>query len=703
MTLGINSAATEWLDVRGKIIYSGTKLETPYVYNSAWYNPWYYLYRWPVVYPYGTYQGKSFRSAVTEVEQANMDVNKTGLTRISVGGTIKPLKDLTIDADYTYSSVNEHLNQTGGGVMAYDFWTPDTALVAKNYVAASHNKARWYSYWSEMNTGKLFATYNKRFGDHSFKVIAGGDIEIFRSNSQSSERSNLIDPDYGSLNLTTGTPLVDGNNGHWSTLGFFGRINYGYKNKYLLELNGRYDGSSRFPVNDLWAFFPSVSAGYVLSEEEFMTSARPIVSFLKVRASYGSIGNQAVGNNLFLPIMDPSNSNWLLPAGNTATLGNPRAVSPTLSWETVTTVDIGLDARFLENKFGISADWFERTTSEMIGPGTTLPASFGAGSPVRNFGELRGRGWEIALDFTHTFPNGLHIGLTGTLSDVVEKVTKYANTTKALPGPIAAINTTYYEGMTLGEIWGYETDRLFQAEDISGRDPATNRYLYKAGIPTQYELETGSFFFGPGDIKYKDLNGDGVIYQGTNTVDNPGDKKVIGNSTPRYQYGFRIDADWKGFDLGIFLQGVAKRDLWASGPIVFPGFRASEGWFKHQTDFWTPNNKDAFYPYPADYGAAVDKWNFQPQTKYLLNLAYLRVKNLNLGYTLPKKVVDRARIQRVRVYVSAENLITFDKLGNIPLDPEIDFTQGQLDRDRAGFGREYPYRTTLSAGLQVTF
>lgn len=702
LTLSVNTAATDWLDLRGKLIYSKTQFETPFIFSAAQYGPWYYLYRWPAIYPYGTYEGKPFRNAVTEVQQAQMDQNKNGLTRIQFGGTIKPLKGLTIDADYTYTSTNGHLNQTGGGTMAYDWSLKDKQLNYLQYQGTSFNKATWNSYWTDINTGKAFATYTKTIGDHSFKAIVGGDIELYKYNEQTSERSNLIDPTYGSINLTTGTPLVAGANSQWATMGFFGRINYGYRNKYLLELNGRQDGSSKFPAGDLWGFFPSMSVGYVLTEESFMKAAEPYLSFMKLRASYGSVGNQAVGAYKFLSLMDPAISNWLLPGGNANTMGAPTSYSPTLTWETINTLDFGVDARFLNNKLGVTFDWFKRTTKNMISPGITLPASYGAGAPQRNFGELEGKGWELAIDYSHTLSNGIHFTLTGTLSDAVEKITKYPNTTKSLPAVIAGLNTTYYEGMTIGEIWGYETDRLFQESDFT-KDPTTGVLKPKGDIPSQTRLEGGGFIFGPGDVKYKDLDGNNEIYQGANTVDDHGDKKIIGNSTPRYQYGFRIDADWKGFDLGIYFQGVAKRDLWASGPIIFPGYRAPEGWFSHQMDYWKTDNTGAFYPRPASYGATVDRWNFLPQTRYLLNMSYLRVKNVSLGYALPKHIISKAKFQRARVYVSAENLITWDKLGNIPLDPEIDFTQTQIDKDRAGFGRAYPYRTTISAGLQVTF
>jgi len=703
MTLGINSSVNDWIDVRGKVIFSRTKNETPFIFSATQYGPWYYLYRWPANYPYGTYEGKPFRGTISEVEQAKLDKETEGLTRVSAGATFKILQGLTIDADYTYTSINEHLHQTGGGTMAYDFWSFNgVALNYTNFQNVSFNKVRYYSYWNERNTARAFATYNKKFNNHNFKVIAGSDLEISKATSQSSERRNLLDPNFGQIGLATGDQFVTGTADQWSTLGFFGRINYDYKGKFLFEANGRFDGSSQFPQNDFWGFFPSVSAGYVLTEESFLKDLDPYLSFLKIRGSYGSVGNQAVGANKFLATMNPSVSNWILPTGNAASITSPNAVSQSLTWETIETLDFGADARFLNNKLGISFDWFKRTTSDMIGGGVTLPSSWGGGSPQQNYGELTGKGWELAIDFNHTFPNKLYISVGAVLSDARERITKFANTTKALPGAIAAINTTYYEGMTLGEIWGYETDRLFTEADFNGRDGA-GRYIYQKGVPTQTRLESGSFMYGPGDIKYKDLNGDGEVYFGTNTIDDPGDKKVIGNSTPRYQYGFRIDANWMGFDFAIYMQGVGKRELWASGPIVFPGFRGSEAWYAHQMDYWKPDNADAFYPRPTDYGATVDRWNFQPQTRYLLNMAYLRMKNITLGYTLPTAIAGRLKMNKARIYVNGENLLTFDKLGDVPIDPEIDFNQTQLNNDRAGFGRVYPYRKTISAGIQITF
>jgi TonB-linked SusC/RagA family outer membrane protein len=557
---------------------------------------------------------------------------------------------------------------------------------------------RYYSAWSSINTGKAFATWVKNIKGHSFKLIGGGDIEQYQYTDQSSERRDLLSPDNGEISLATGDQFVDGARNGWSTLGFFGRLNYGYKDKYLLEVNGRYDGSSRFPRNQHWGFFPSASAGYVLSEEPFMQPVQPVLSFFKVRGSYGTIGNQAVGTNRFLSVMSAANSNWLLPGGNQVTLSSPTVLSPVLTWETIGTLDIGADARFLNDKLGLTFDWFKRTTRNMITSGATLPSSFGATSPVRNYGEMQGTGWELAIDVNHTFSNGLHLGVTVSLSDVKEKITRFSNRTKTLPGTIEEANSTYYEGMTVGEIWGYETDRLFREDDFLGKD-ANGRWIPKPGVASQQKLETSPFFFGPGDVKYKDLNGDSIIFSGANTVDDPGDKRIIGNATPRYMYGLRIGADWKGFDLDLFFQGVGKRQLWGSGPLVFPGFNASEAWYQNGLDYWTPENPNAFYPRPASYQETINRWNYQPQTRYLLNMAYMRMKNVTVGYTLPRQLISKAHIDKVRLYFSGENLFEISNV-HAPIDPEIDFSQSQIDTNPAAV---YPYRRTFSGGVQVTF
>ena len=479
----------------------------------------------------------------------------------------------------------------------------------------------------------------------------------------------------------------------------------------MLQVNGRVDGSSSFPADERWGFFPSVSAGYVISNEPFMAFSKPALSFLKFRGSWGSIGNADVGYYPFIATMASYGSDWLIEDSNDqTTFATPGAVSPSLTWETVTTLDVGVDARLFEGALSATVDWYRRTTSGMLSAGLTLPASFGTAAPQRNYGELQTTGWELELSWDHAFTEDFYMNVTGTLSNFTEEITRYANETRTIPASITAYNNLYnqyYEGMTLGEIWGYETDRLFTRDDFQ-QDAEGNllrdedgHYIMKDGIPDQSIFENGSFFYGPGDVKYKDLNGDGVINYGENTVGNPGDQRVIGNSTPKLQYGLRLGMGWKGVDLSFFVQGVGKRDLWADGPIFVPGYRPAEGWYTHQMDYWTPDNPDAFYPRPTNQVQSSDARNFLPQTRYLLDMSYLRMKNITLGYTLPSSLIGRTPLENLRVYVSGQNLFEFDNV-DVPIDPETDYTNSGLN-DPNTFGRVYPFQRTVSIGLNTTF
>lgn len=690
-TLSVNSTVKDWLDVRGKMMLSQSKLETPFSFSAAQLGPWYYLYRWPKVYPYGTYQGKPFRSAVTEMQQAKMDQDKSTFTRVQVGATLRPLKDLTIDVDYTYSNTNQHIHSVGGETGAINFWFGNFSYVS-NYQGPEWNRVKYTSNWNDMNTGRAFATYTRNLSeDHHLKGIVGMDVDLYRNWSQVSERRGMIDPNLGEINLATGDQFVSGKRGHWATNGYFARINYDYKNKFLLEVNGRYDGSSKFPEHDQFGFFPSVSAGYIISEENFMGMAKPFLSFLKLRGSYGSVGNQNVGDVTFLSVMTASNSNWLIGNNNMITFSTPNLVPRSLTWETISTLDFGLDARFLDNKLGLTFDWYNRITQDMIGEPVGLPATFGGAVPKENFGEMQTRGWELAIDYTHAFNNGIRLHVLGTLSDFQEELTRFASATTNV--------YRNYQGKKIGEIWGYVTDRLFQESDFN---KVGDKWEPKAGIPDQGALTQGSawFYYTPGDVKYTDINGDGKITWGSETTDDPGDLRVIGNSTPRYQYGIRLGADWKGIDLGVFFQGVGKRELWPSGPIFIPGFNEAEAWYSHQMDYWTPQRTDAFYPRPTNHDRAESNKNFFRQSRYLLDMSYLRLKNVTLGYTLPASLSRRAHIKAARLYVSGENLLTRDHM-SVPIDPEIDYTAEQTDR--SAFGRVYPYRKEFSFGLQITF
>lgn len=688
VNLSVNTSITDWADVRAKILHTNTITTEPFKFGSATYDAWYYTTRWPAFYPYGTVDGKPFRNHISEVEQANMNENEYSLSRINLGATLRPIDDLTINFDFTHDREEEHEKMVGGTLYAYNFWAQGANFSYVPYSSSAYDRVQYNSDWSRRNTAKAYLVYDKALTEkHQLKLTVGGDMEEYEDWFQYSQRRNLLNPDQGELALATGDQFVGGDRDKWTTIGYFGRLNYTYKDKLLLELNARYDGSSRLSSDEKWALFPSGSIGYIITEEDFMESIKSTLSFLKLRGSYGSIGNQNTYLSSIYRIMSSTSSNWLIDGQNQVTVGTPGAIPASLTWETVTTLDFGLDASFFNNQLGLTFDWYRRTVSDMHSSGVTLPSTFGTSSPRRNYGEMQTDGWEIALDFKHKFNNGLNIKVMATLSDFKEKITKYANTTLGI--------NSYYEGKYLGEIWGYETDRLFTEDDFNTDGS------YAAGIPNQDIFETNGWFkYGPGDVKYKDLNGDGVIDYGTKTVGDSGDMKVIGNSTPRYQYGLNISADWKGFDLSMFMQGVGKRDLWANGPIVIPGYRYGEAWYDHHLDYWTPENTDAYYPRPNDQQQSNNSMNFLPQSRYLLNMAYLRMKNITLGYTLPKSVTDKIKVSNFRLYLSGENLFEFSGL-DIPIDPEIDYSVAGLN-DPNTFGRVYPFRRSYSLGLQIS-
>lgn len=701
VTFKTETEIAKWLKVRSQLMFSRTELETPFTYSSATYDPLYYIYRWPVIYPYGTYNGQPFRSALTETTQANRNSDATNNMRFTLGATVKFTKNLSLEADYSYIT-NSRLRQLRGGkVTAIDFWSGDINNLT-TYTASSYDKYDQYNYLTNHHTANAVLRYNKEFaGKHNLSAFAGFNLEYEDYNYLNGEARELLDPSKHTISTTSnneGTRFVYGSQSDWASVGFFARINYSFKDRYLLELNGRYDGSSNFPLDQLWGFFPSGSIGWILSEESFMHSLQPVLSFAKLRASIGSIGNPNIGADRFRAIMSSVSSGWSINNVNMTTFGLPQTLAKGFTWENIVTSDLGVDLRFLNGQLGASFDVYKRVNDGMVVQGNEMPSVFGASVPYKNIGELTTKGWELALDFNHTFANQLKLRVNANISDARTVITKHPNRTKSLNG-------SNYEGRVLGEIWGFETDRFFTADDFNPDG------TLKANIPDQsrfleYSGTSGIASYLPGDIKYKDLDGNGVIDRGDFTADNHGDLKVIGNSTPRYEYSGRIGLDYKGFDLDIFFQGVGSRQIWASGNLIIPGFQFGDGvYYAHQTDYWTPENPDAFYArlskmnQPSRY--AESGGNYMPQSKYLLNMSYCRLKSLTLGYSLPTNLIRKVYLNKVRVYVSGENLFTIDKLGDIPLDPETNTTSG--DGGTQGFGRIYPYVRTWSFGLQVSF
>jgi TonB-linked SusC/RagA family outer membrane protein len=463
---------------------------------------------------------------------------------------------------------------------------------------------------------------------------------------------------------------VNDSKGHWSTQSFFGRINYNYKEKYLFEANLRYDGTSKFADEDRWVLAPSFSMGYNVAKEGFW-KFKPI-NTLKVRASYGTIGNQNVSNYLYIPRLPVNTNLWWIQSGSRPVYtGMPDLVSKDLTWEKVTTSNIGLDFGAFSNKLTGSIDAFIRETIDMTGPSETYPSVMGISPPSANNADLETKGFEFVIKWNDKIGE-LGYSVAFTLANAMTKVTKYKNPEKLL--------SKYYEGREFGEIWGFETHGIFQTD--------------KEAADWHDQTKISTHKWEAGDIGYKDLDGDGKITYGLSTVDDPGDRKIIGNSTPQFPYSITLAADWKGFDISMFFQGIGKRDLALGGNVMYGiggGVWHSTA-LKEHLDFWSEDNKGAYLPRPL----LGQGWkNQRTQTKYLQDASYLRLKNLTIGYSLPKSILDYANLRKVRVFVSGENLWTLTDLSE-SFDPEG-------TGSNSGVGKIYPLMSTMSFGININF
>lgn len=693
-TVGVNASPTKWLDLNVRTLNRNFSYDYPYGYQDYWY----YFWRWGSYFPFGTYQGNYFRTNSAYMAGASKANITSNYQRIDLGATVKINKDISVRADYTIARDNSLRHETSGPIMAWDYWSAGPLNLVD--LAPSTNATTYTSGRMLINTFNAYATYQHSFAAvHNVKLTAGINAEKDETINFFASRKGLLDPTQGELALTFGDASIGTvgsgvlgwpTNGHGKRAfaGYFGRLNYDYKGKYLFEVNGRYDGSSFFPVQDRWAFFPSASAGYRISEESFMETIKPVLSDAKIRASYGELGNQDVGGAFFLPNMTGTTVSWLTPTGTavTPTVTQPLAVASSLQWERVSLLDFGADLKFFKNHIGLTFDWYERNTKGMIQP-SSVPASFGTTGPRVNAGNFRTRGYEISIDANYAINKNLT--LYGTLSfwDYKTVFTEWNN-------PNNSISTAFnYKGKEFGEIWGFQTEGFFESD------------AQAAGSPSQKTLQSGNFVFGAGDIKYADLNKDGSINGGAMTLADHGDLKKIGNTQPRYQYNARIGGTWKNFDFDVFIQGVGKRDWWGVGNIALPMYQSLDILYDNQLDYWTPTNTNAKYPrlYPNNNVVAVaglntGSNNFVPQTKYILNLAYCRLKNVTLGYTLPQSLLRRYTIQKLRVFVSGQNLAEIANVG-VPIDPEITDASST-----GGFtGRNWPFVRQYAVGLQLTF
>ena len=678
--INVTSELTPWMEVSAKIAHTYTTEMHPTGGTTAMNNTAYSglsAYSgmmksdlsplMPVKHPDGHYAGQgNFTNPVAIQAQGGNARYRQNDLWMTAGVKLTPIKGLIVNADYTWNyygwASTQHVRNfydytAVPGTENYYPWTNPSSVTRSNSD----------DYYSSFNA---FAEYNLSLGnnDHNMKFMVGYNQEKKRTQYYYAGRKDLIDPENPAINQAIGDMAIDGNMGQWAVNGTFARFNYDYKGRYLLELNGRYDGSSKFKKGHRYQFFPSISAAWRLSEEKFFEGVKSWWDNMKVRVSYGSLGNQAVNGNFPYLATYGINTKYgaLLGGGRPVAVYAPGLVSSSFTWETVNQIDFGFDAAFLRNRLSASFDWYRRNTKDMLTDGEVLPAVLGASVPRQNAANLKTVGWELSLEWNDRLANGLSYHVKGVLSDYQSTITKFNNPTGLI--------SQYYVGRKMNEIWGYVSNGLFQTEQEANAH-ANQSYLYGGK-------------WTAGDVRFEDLDGNNKIDIGDNTLANPGDRKIIGNSTPRFAFGITAGLEYKGIDFEMFWQGIGKRDWFpGNGSAAYWGF--TNEWQTPLTtslDYWTPENTNAFFP---RLGWA-NGGNRNTSTRYLQNASYCRLKNVTLGYTLPRNILDKIGVSRLRVYVTGENLLTFTSLIKA-FDPE---TLNNMT---------YPINKKIAVGLNLTF
>jgi TonB-linked SusC/RagA family outer membrane protein len=622
---------------------------------------------------------------IIQMSEGGIQTEQKNYYTQQVGLVIEPIKDWHINIEGSMRTYNRNQHWNVKPVYGHDVngqpylhsWDGGADY------APGQSRVYDYRYTEDYFTTNIFTDYSKTINDHYFKAMAGFNAELFKNSSIYGQGDALKDTDIPYLDMASDRLRTGGGANHTAIAGFFARINYSWKDRYMVELNGRYDGSARFVGDKRWGFFPSTSLGWNIAREGFWedwTWGAENISTLKLRASWGQLGNTAT--NSWYPFYltqstGNANSGWLINGKKQNTASMPGIVSNALTWETIESWNIGLDWNMFGNRLTGSFDWFTRYTRDMVGPAPDLPNALGTGVPQINNADMKSVGWELELGW-RDHVGEVSYGVKLVLSDAVQTMTNHPNETMDIG--------QYYNGRKIGEIWGYTTAGLAQSQDEMDAWIANNKPSWGGN-------------WAAGDVKYVDLNGDGKVNTGSYTVGDSGDVKIIGNNTPRYNFGINLDANWKGFDLSMFWQGTAKRDYMLSGPYFWgaSGGMWQSAAFAEHMDFWRPEghelgaNYDAYFPRASFDGGK----NQQTSTGYLQDASYIRLKNIQLGYSLPTSLIKKAGMSSVRVYVSADNLLTISDITGM-FDPEA-LAGGWGD------GKLYPLQKTISVGLNVNF
>ena len=670
----ISSDVTKWLTVGLNFRYAKDKNDTPAYYmdpnggiNSLINWIWVVWPTIPVLDPNGHF---SPAGRMAFIAQANPHLTYNDNFWGTATALVKILPGWTANLDFTYNKWASKRTYSKG--LIYSWSVSNEPYLDSSSLETTQVWQRAQN--DDFTSSQFYSTYEKEFGDHSFKVMGGMQQEYKTTYTLSADKRALVLPDQPSISTATGVVAASDGLDHWTTLGFFGRINYFFKSKYLLEFNVRRDGSSRYYTGQKWGVFPGVSAAWNVAREDFFQNLLSQISELKFRVSYGELGNMRGASYQYISTISYTpTSSYIMGNERIGAFGTPGLIAYN-TWETNRTLDFGVDITALNNRFNVSFDWYQRDIIGLIAQGESVPAVLGAKSPNTNNADLRTRGFDLSVGWRDRFSvasKPLSYRVYVNLSDYRAKVMKYSNPTGLL--------SDWYVGRDMGEIWGYTTDHI----------------MIDAEEAAQVNSSGFQSFFGSnwkrGDMKYVDLDGSGKIDAGTNTLSNPGDQSIIGNNTPRYNFGFGLSAEWNGFDIASHFQGTGKRDMWLSGRLSWGlggGQWGSNVW-KNTLDCWREDGSNLNPYWPRLYLGNTGK-NLRTQTKYLNNAAYCRLKNLQFGYTVPRSVTQKIYMEKLRIYFSGENLLTFTKI-NENFDPE------------APGDNVYPLTKSVSVGINITF
>lgn len=695
MSFNFTTQVTDWLEIGFRTKYNRSESDEPNTYDYMGSSPYYEVYRAFPFIPIYLPDGKNFAA----MEGSNFNYNYAGILEeagrvnnvyddfwYTGSFNITPLKGLSIKGDYTgnrfFRTERKHLKTI------YQL-NPDGSETAK----MPTSKAGLKKYDDTYDALNIWAEYKKQFNDHSLSVMAGYNQESKTTSNMYGLAANLYLNDFPIIDMAKDKETLSEEATVWAVQGAFFRLNYDYKGRYLVELNGRYDGSSKYASGSQWGFFPSASLGWRLSEEKFFEPAKTLFDNVKLRASLGSLGNQVTNGNFdYIGMIGSENLNYIIggkiPSGITpATLAYRN-----VTWEKVTTANFGLDLGLLNNRLTASFDYYMRYTTDMV-VSKAYPNTMGSSGGKENLANMRTNGWELTVNWNDRIddvlgsPLSYNVGVG--ISDSYSTITKYDNPTGTL--------NDLYEGKRIGEIWGYTTEGFIADKAEAELQSDRQSYISNTWIP--------------GDIRYADLNGDGKVNEGDaskgaiKTLDNHGDLKVIGNETPRYRFNINLGLNWKNFDIRALFEGTMKRDIWLGGEVFwgYSGVWNSAINDYHVDNSWSTSNPDAYYPVPTWDGRSK-----KVQTKYLQNGSYIRLRDLTIGYTLPKKWLESIGVSQLKVFFSGQNLweatglykyVDPDMAGGVRSKSSNEGMIGTLSSDM----KDYPFCRSYSFGLNLTF